>query len=271
MKIAGFAQLRNERQKGNLENWMKCMTAVCDIIYIFDQASEDNSQELYKTLGEGKVTVVQSQVNNFSDEVGCKAFLLKALLKSHPDTDYIFWMDGDTYLDNRLLENRDTIRELLSSKFSETDGISMGHYNLWRSDTYFRKDDSYHGLHGGVTAFWRNNGRLFFPENVRGLHQRVIPLGIDKVEGINKHGDEFYSLIHRGFATDYQIITKYDVYKGRGQTGWALDRLLNENELEVEEIPSEILPSWYNIREDNDPTVKTPIFNVYQKLKGVKL
>ena len=35
MKISGFAQMRNEKEKGNLENWFKCMEQVCDNIFIY--------------------------------------------------------------------------------------------------------------------------------------------------------------------------------------------------------------------------------------------
>ena len=49
MKIIGFTQLRNEKEKGNLDNWFKQMS-VCDYIYIFDQNSTDGSQEYYKNF-----------------------------------------------------------------------------------------------------------------------------------------------------------------------------------------------------------------------------
>ena len=57
MKIVGFTQLRNELEKGNLENWFKCMS-VCDHIYIFDQNSTDGSLEYYKKFD--NVTVIES-------------------------------------------------------------------------------------------------------------------------------------------------------------------------------------------------------------------
>jgi hypothetical protein len=67
MKIVGFAQLRNELEKGNLENWFKCMS-VCDYIYIFDQNSTDGSQEYYKKFD--NVSVIESKENRFSEELG---------------------------------------------------------------------------------------------------------------------------------------------------------------------------------------------------------
>lgn len=262
MKIVGFAQLRNEEQKGNLDNWFRCMFDVCDKIYIFDQASDDNSVEKYKEYSArfpNRLAVVISETNNFSNEVGCKHFLLKLLLEREPDTNWIFWMDGDTVLDGRLL--RGNLRKLCQQYYhTKVDALSLGHYNLWRSAIWYRTDDSYHGLHGGVHALWKNNGRLHFPSS-GGLHQRVIPLGLDNFQQVLP-----YSLIHRGFATDYQIMTKYDVYGSRGQNGWALDRLLNEEGLTVEQIPSEVLPPWYDASDSTNPIEKERIRQIYERV-----
>ena len=102
------------------------------------------------------------------------------------------------------------------------DGLKLGHYNLWRSKRHYRIDDGYHSIHDrGVMAFWKNNGNLKFPEK-HGLHHLQYPEGIINPVRTN------LNLIHMGFATDYQIIKKYDTYKERGQKGWSLDRLLSE-------------------------------------------
>jgi len=268
MKIIGFSQLRNELEKGNLHNWFKSMNEVCDKIYIFDQASDDGSQQVYREEGGDKVRVLQNTSNNFSNEIGCKSVLLKHLLENDPDVDWIFWMDGDTILDVRL-SDYNKIREVLE-KYEDSDvgSLMLGHYNLWRSDTLYRTDDQYHGLHGGVVALWKNNQRLFFPDS-GGLHQMVTPVGLGKSERIDVKSDTLYSLIHKGFSTDYQIIKKYEVYKARGQKGWALDRLLKEEGLTVEEIPQEILPDWYTIRNENDPLIKEELLTLYKRLKGL--
>ena len=59
MKIIGFSQLRNELSKGNLHNYFKSME-FCDYIYIYDQASDDGSQEIYKQ--HDNAIVIQSQI-----------------------------------------------------------------------------------------------------------------------------------------------------------------------------------------------------------------
>ena len=103
MKIIGFSQLRNELSKGNLENWFKSM-GMWEYVYIFDQASDDGSHDVYEQ--HDNVVLIQSEENLFRQEILCKKQLLEKLLLEHTDTDWIFWMDGDTVLDQRLL-NKD--------------------------------------------------------------------------------------------------------------------------------------------------------------------
>ena len=257
MKIIGFAQLRNELEKGNLENWFRCMS-VCDYIYIYDQNSTDGSQDYYKNFN--NVHVIESNENRFYDEITCKNELLNKILQDHPDVNWILWLDGDTLLDNRLLEeNGKMLRELCSNgNDNMIDAYYFGHYNLWRSDVHFRLDDDFHWLHGKVVPLWRNNGNINFPIS-SGLHQKQYPNGLNKIVTVD------YSLIHRGFATDYQIMTKYDVYKERGQNGWALERLLSEQTLHAEKINYELLPKWFNITDELHPSQKEKIRDIYNK------
>jgi hypothetical protein len=249
MKIIGFSQLRNELSNGNLENWFRCMS-FCDYIYIYDQASTDGSQEYYKK--HENTVVVQSPVNDFKKEISCKKQLLEKLLADHPDVDWIFWIDGDTILDGRLM--KDNYKELhgilnQASK-QEIDAILLGHHNLWRSSVYYRVDSDYDWLHNnGVCAFWRNNGILKYPDNA-GLHQQQFPFGLNKKIRIDR------DLIHRGFATDEQIINRYNLYKSKGQTGYLLDRLIDEATLKVERIDDKILPDWYDTSDNISPLEK---------------
>ena len=246
MKIIGFAQLRNELSKGNLQNWFKSMQ-FCDFIYIYDQNSDDGSKEYYKNFN--NTTVIESSINNFQNEIACKKILLERLLKEHPDVEWIFWMDGDTILDGRMLKNNGREFKLILEKASKEniDVIVMGHLNLWRSDIYYRVDNDYDWLHNnGVKAFWRNNGQIHFPES-SGLHQPQYPMGLKKQIRIDRN------LIHRGFATDEQITTRYKLYKSKGQTGHSLERLLDEKTLSVVEIDKTQLPDWFEVSLDVNP------------------
>jgi len=260
MKIVAFAQLRNELELGNLENWFKCMESF-DEIYIYDQNSTDGSKEYYKKYP--NVHLIESETNDFSNEVVCKSKLLAKLLEEQPDTDWIFWMDGDTILDGRLLEDEGKVMKTLLQQASEMniDGLFLDHYNLWRSDIWHRVDDQYdHFLRVGVLAFWRNNGNLTIPL-VEGLHKSQYPQGIETAARIP------FGLIHRGFATDEHIIEKYERYKERGQTGWELDRLLNEKGIAVGRIPPEVFPEWLEINEEEAKEVtatRVPIKEIYE-------
>ena len=244
MKIIGFAQLYNELEKGNLENWFTSMR-FCDYIYVYDQNSQDGSLEYYNKYP--NVTVIPSDTNDFANEIKCKSLLLRTLLKDHPDTDWIFWMDGDTILESGA--NKTSIESILyKAQDSGFDGLKVGHYNLWRSDIYHRTDNEYDWLHKhGVTAFWKNNGNLSFPESA-GLHQNQFPNGMQNIGRIQN-----LNLIHRGFSTDDQITTRYNIYKERGQTGWALDRLLDEETLTVEKLSEDLLPKWFDLRYTQNP------------------
>ena len=90
-----------------------------------------------------------------------------------------------------------------------------------------------------------------------GLHKSPIPSGIKSVKRVD------CNLIHRGFATDEQIILKYDIYKSFGQTGWDLERILDESQLVVEILDKKLLPSWFTITDDFDPSRKKKIKQKY--------
>lgn len=252
MKIIGFAQLRNELSKGNLQNWFQCMK-FCDYIYIYDQASDDGSLDFYNNYD--NTVVIKSQTNDFHREIACKKQLLEKLLEDHPDTDWIFWLDGDTLIDGRMLRNEGREFKMILKKATSqlVDVITLGHLNLWRSDVFYRIDNDYDWLHNhGVKAFWRNNGNLSFPDNV-GLHQPQHPMGLKKEIRIDRN------LIHRGFATDEQITTRYDLYKLKGQKGNQLERLLDEQTLSVIHINNNHLPDWFNVTDPINPKSKKPL------------
>tara|TARA_R110000787_G_scaffold40066_11_gene99864 strand:- start:3338 stop:4129 length:792 start_codon:yes stop_codon:yes gene_type:complete len=257
MKIIAFTQLRNELTKGNLENWFKC-TEPCDYRYIFDQDSTDGSKEYYKKFD--NTVVIESPTNRFKEELICKQELMDKLLIEHPDVDWVLWLDGDLLLDGRLLDNNgQNLRGLCDAGMQQgIEAFFFGHYNLWRSDIHYRLDEGYHGLHGQWCPLWRNTGRLKF-DCTPGLHKPQYPLTFRKV------ANSGFNVVHRGFATDSQIITKYDTYKGFGQKGWDLDRLLDEKTLDVTPLEDGILPSWFNKTDIVDPREKKKIIKLYEE------
>jgi len=259
MKITGFTQIRNELSKGNLINWLRQMFEFCEYVYIYDQNSDDGSKEVYKNYP--KLIVIESETNDFKNEIVCKGILLDKLLSEQPDTDFIFWLDGDSLIDSNLTnDNNSVLNGILKNAINNNiDAILLEHFNLWRSDIYYRTDNSYHAINNyGVHAIWRNNGRLKF-NYLNGLHQLQYPNGIDKTIRVP------FGIIHRGFATDYQIMTKYDVYKEHGQNGWALDRLLDETTLIVSKLDENVLPTWFELTDIEPPMNKEKIIDVYNK------
>ena len=91
MKIIGFSQLRNELSKGNLENWFKSM-GMCEYVYIFDQASDDGSHDVYEQ--HDNVVLIQSEENLFRQEILCKKQLLeKLLLDIRIQTGFFGWTE----------------------------------------------------------------------------------------------------------------------------------------------------------------------------------
>lgn len=254
MKIIGFAQLHNELENGNLHNFVRSMNEVCDFVYVYDQASTDGSREVYEK--EKTFSVFYSPINNFVNEIPCKSFLLSKLREDHPDVDWIFWMDGDTILDARL-----TRTELEHVVDPTVESFAIEHFNLWRSDIYYRIDSEYHSFTSfgavGVCALWNARRRLTFPKTP-GLHLIQSPLEISKAIALP------YGMIHRGFATDDSIIRKYLNYAGRGMIGWPLFRLLDERTLEVRKIDETMIPSWFPITDRTPPTEKQRIFTIYR-------
>lgn len=276
MKIIGFAQLRNELENGNLKNWFKSME-FCDSIYIYDQNSTDRSKEYYKKFK--NTVVIESPINDFTNEIKCKDILLTKLLKEQPDVDWIVWLDGDTIIDARLInQNAFVLKMILESHLDkkDVDAIVLGHCNLWRNDIYYRTDSLFHWLNEkGVCAIWRNNGKLKF-ESIGGLHREQYPHGID-------NGVRFkYGLIHRGFATDDQIIRRINHYKTIPDTSWdktdvedyklgsvikaeTIERFLNEDNLQVEKLISEMIPDWFVINDVVNPKNKKRIREIYEE------
>ena len=259
MKIVGFAQLRNELYKGNLENWFKCMSLICDYIYIYDQNSTDGSLDYYSKFD--NTTVISSSTNRFREEMICKMELLNRIKIEHPDSDWIVAFDGDALMDGRLLRNGgDVFRRLCDSLKDETyDGYVFGFKNLWRSDTYWRYDSDYNWLdENGVLPLWRFTTNIRF-ETKAGLHISSSPISIKTTRRLD------YKVIHRGFSTDQQIMDKYDLYGSMGQKGYLLDRFLEEGPLATTRIDLELLPEWLEITDDTDPKTKKPLREIYNE------
>lgn len=254
-KIIGFGQLRNEQSRGNLENWFRCMEP-CEHIYIFDQASDDNSKEIYEKY-KNKTTVIYSPTNRFKEELLCKNELYKLMLKEQPDVDWVLWLDGDLLLDGRLLVDDNLQRLCNKLDDAGVDIPGFGHYNLWRSDIHYRLDNEYHGLHGHWFPLWGRPREKMIPART-GLHWGQAPEPNWNMRKVD------VNVIHRGFATSEDIVNKYNMYKDFGQNGWALDRLIDETTLKTDELPPNILPEWFKVENTTKPELQPKLVDEYK-------
>lgn len=238
MFVVGFMQMYNEESKGNLKRCLDSFTKIVDHIFIYDDASTDNSVKLATSYK--KVSVFPGKKNEFGKEIEHKNYLLNHTLECDPS--HILWLDADEVFEKRV-EDDNLIRKLAANM--DCDAYTFPQVNLWRSEAYFRLDNQYGN--GIFTRLWRNNGKLHF--NVKdGLHQKQYPNGIGQVR------DSELLVLHYGFANDNSILNKYHTYKSHGQDGWALNRLIDETGLTLGKSKHE----WF----DHEPTGNIPNFPI---------
>jgi len=235
VKIVGFSQLHEELARGHLQYWLASMERVCDLIYIWDHNSQDGSRDVYKE--HHKCHVVEHPVNDFQRELYCKQDLLTKLLGEQPDTDWIFWMDGDTVLEERAHgEMRGYLDEC------EADLVVLGHLQLWRGTTHHRTDSHFADLNAGVPAVWRVREGMAF-ELKKGLHGLQFPPAAHQVRSP-------FQLLHLGFSTDHAIYDRIrkDPNVGHHERHYRAPRLV--------EVPAGMLPPDVPVRPSNRQPLK---------------
>lgn len=217
MKICGFVKVRNESEKGNLERCLNNLKKYCTEIAVCDDSSDDNSQEIIKKYTEHLIVLP----DEFDKELEHKQKLLDYVLKNIKP-DWIVWIDGDEILEKRAVEG---IPKLC--KFGDifnVDCFQFHEINLWRSQCWYRLDNRFNDL--WKINLWKNNGNLKF-DTSPGLHKPQHPQGLTRMLRTN------LQLIHYGFSTAELITEKYKKYRDFGQTGWALNRLIDERTLQL--------------------------------------
>jgi hypothetical protein len=254
MKIAAFLQLRNELENGHLIRCMENCRRWATDIFIYDDASTDGSQEVYKRYT-GEDHIIFGKQQEFHREIFHKQDLLTITLKSDPE--WIVWIDGDAILSRTLTEHcADILKESSELGF---DGLKLHYLNLWRHPAYCRLDNWFNSL--WVLGFWRNNGQLKY-EPSEGLHHSQAPEGMQNVRTLNLD----CRFIHYGFASREWIVKKYLMYKNCGQTGYNLDRLLDEqSSFELFKVDKLLYPVE-NIPEDYD-SAPMPLPESYNEVR----
>ena len=228
-KIVVITQIFNELRKQNLERFWKYIQPVCDALVVYDDGSTDGS---YEYMLDKAVFTLRAGENDFENEVSHKKILLEYALKLKPD--FILWMDADEVL---TANAKDELQNLCKyADENNLDGISFHEINLWRSNSWKRIDNSYDL--GWFVRLWRVTPEIMFNETDPGLHQQQYPHSIKTIEKTDRVG-----VIHYGFASDRSLAFKYLVYRSHEQTGWALERLLDESTLSLEKVDQQIYPA----------------------------
>ena len=241
-RVVCIAQIYNELRKGNLERFVKYVIPLVDALVVYDDASTDGS---YEYLLRHTPHVIRGALNDFANEINHKQRLLDCALTLNPD--FILWLDADEVLTKNAQRG---LQELCKYCIGNgLDGLKFHELNLWRSHSWRRTDNAYDD--GWFVRLWRITPEIRhgYGKIRRGLHQFPYPPTIHKIERV-----EDVQVLHYGFASDRALAYKYLVYKAHGQSGWALDRLLDETTLELEKVPAHVFPDGLYV--DNKPPQK---------------
>ena len=230
MRIAAFMQLRNELEKGNLRRCLDNCRQWATDIFIYDDCSDDGSQSVYEEYTD-RDKIILGEKPDFKNEIFHKDQLLKLALSVNPD--WIVWQDGDAIMDRRITEDCPAFLD----KAGGHDGIKIHYMNLWRSESYFRLDNKFNGLH--VIAFWRNNGSLRYDPR-SGFHNDQFPLGMNRILKL----DDSHRILHFGFSTLEQILQRYYLHIGYGESRESLHRIVDEeSSFDLQKATKELYPS----------------------------
>jgi len=229
MKVVGFIKFYNEEKNGNLERCLKQLSKLCDEIVACNDSSTDKSRK----IAEKYTNYILDMPNEFERELEHKQKLLEFALKEIPDIDFFITLDPDEIFEKRIY---DALPKLLKfAKRFEIDGYFFHLINLWRSQVWYRLDNEFNNL--WKCHVWRNNGKLKFDISP-GLHKLQHPTGIERVLSTN------IQVLHYGFTTIDLIVRKYKTYKSLGQDGWALNRLIDERNLELNPVNLQWFPDY---------------------------
>jgi hypothetical protein len=216
MKLIAMIQVYNEVANGNLKRCLESVDQYCDAIQVYDDGSTDGPQDLYE---KHKCDVIYSDKNDFTNELTHKQRQLDRCKEL--GADWIWRIDADEVIE--FVGERD-LRGLCDD--SQYDSWAFHMVNLWRNPAYYRVDSSFNDV--VFNRLWRVPDEGLHFKIMEGLHQTNYPIGATDNEGFAD-----LEVLHYGFASDEAIIQKYNMYKSHGQTGPALNRLIDESSLQV--------------------------------------
>ena len=140
LKLVGFLQIHNEKQKGNLKRVLKHMKRFCNEIVVYDDGSTDGSVDLASQYTD---YIIKGAYNDFVHELEHKQKLLTLALSLNPD--WIVWLDADEVFDRN--GELFAIRALCQyGKTNGIDGFSFQEFNLWKKPDQYRVDEQWNKL-----------------------------------------------------------------------------------------------------------------------------
>lgn len=234
-RIVGIAQIHNELRKGNLKRFLKYFRPLVDELVLYDDASTDGSFEFAQKF---TPHVIRGIHNEFGQEIAHKKLLLKEALKLKPD--FILWLDADEIFTVNAAEELPKLCQKMAK--NQIDGISFHELNLWRSMSWRRVDNAYDD--GWFVRLWRVTPKIGYEKAKRGLHQYQHPSTLKKMAKTEK-----IQVIHYGFSSDDTILRKYLTYQSHGQTGWELQRLIDESILSLKAVDPSLFPPALRVRD----------------------
>lgn len=242
-KIICIAQEYNELEKGNLKRFLKFVLPLVDDLIIFDDGSTDKSYEYLKRIG---IHLIHYKENDFINEINHKRLLLEKAKKL--GANFVLWLDIDEILTN--ITKKDLYNLCLDMIEHDIDGLSMHEINIWRSGTWQRMDSLYNI--GWFVRLWKITEQTVFPIDKKGLHQQQYPSSLKNVVKTFQ-----VSVLHYGFSSEKNLAYKYLTYKAFGQKGYnMLDRLINEEKLELKKVPKKSFPKQLYIVREKKPKRK---------------
>jgi hypothetical protein len=193
--------VRNEADR-YLETVLKSASLYIDEAVILDDASEDNTVEICKTVLKGiPWTIVSNPKTGFNNEILLRKQLWEMVIATEPD--WILILDADEVFEDKASK---VLKEL--AKVQEVDHYSFRLYDMWNENSY-RED-----------TFWRAH-TVYRPFMVRYVpefnwiwretpqHCGRLPLNIYQLPG----GLSQLRLKHLGWMKEEDRLAKYNRYK----------------------------------------------------------